>query len=403
MRVLRTNTRPAPRPSLLAAVPLLAVLAVSAGCAVAERVEEALRGETPRERYVEGLDRSGLDDTLLASSWLRVGEAALASNLSVSLPHAEEGLLRPEEPTALAATFDLRRGEYLQVVFARGEGDGDLDEGREWGAGSRTFIDVHRLRDPERPVEEGGARPLLVAWNDALPGTADTLVHEASVTGRYLVRVQPELLAGGTFSLEVRSGASMAFPVAGRTSRDIQSRFGASRDGGRREHHGVDIFAPRGTPVLAAGPGVVRRVNETPIGGKVVWVFDAERNLSRYYAHLDSQTVEAGLRVQPGDTLGTVGNTGNARTTPPHLHFGIYARGEGPVDPWPYLHEARPPVPDVRVDRARFGAIGTIRVDETPVRIVSGTGNLYRVRTRGDGEHLHSLVPADALSPQVTP
>ncbi|TVP42219.1 MAG: M23 family metallopeptidase [Gemmatimonadales bacterium] len=392
-----------PWTSILAKLPVLVVLLTASGCAVAERVEEAFRGETPRERYVEGLDRAGLDGTLLGSSWMRVGEAALESGPLVALPHREEGVLLPEEPTALSASFDLRRGEYLQVVFTRQEDGDSVDEAREWGSGSRVFIDLHRLRDPDRPTEEGGPRPITLAWSEAGSGLADTLVHEASVSGRYLARAQPELLAGGSFTLEIRSGPSMDFPVAGRTTRDIQSRFGAARDGGRREHHGVDIFAPRGTPVLAAGPGVVRRVNETPIGGKVVWVFDQERNLSRYYAHLDSQAVEAGRRVEPGDTLGTVGNTGNARTTPPHLHFGIYVRGEGPVDPWPYLYQPASPLPPVRVDPARFGTAGTVRADDVPVRIVSGSGNLYRVRTRGDGQHRHSLVPAEALSPQAAP
>ncbi len=46
--------------------------------------------------------------------------------------------------------------------------------------------------------------------------------------------------------------------------------------------------------------------------------------------------------MRPGDTLGLVGNTGNARTTVPHLHFGIYQPGRGAVDPWPYLHRADP-------------------------------------------------------------
>ena len=61
-----------------------------------------------------------------------------------------------------------------------------------------------------------------------------------------------------------------------------------------------------------------------------------------YYAHLDRQLVQPGQHVRPGDTLGLVGNTGNARTTVPHLHFGIYQSGRGAVDPWPYLHRADP-------------------------------------------------------------
>jgi peptidoglycan LD-endopeptidase LytH len=188
--------------------------------------------------------------------------------------------------------------------------------------------------------------------------------------------------------------------VEGHTTGHIQSFFGAARDGGRREHHGVDIFAPRGTPVLAAGPGVVRRVRETPIGGRVVWVFDEARNLNRYYAHLDSQLVRGGQAVRPGDTIGTVGNTGNARTTPPHLHFGIYARGQGPVDPWPFLHESNAGAAPVRVDAALFGQPAVLDED-TMVRVVSGASDRYRVRLPGSAALTghHRLVPPSVLRP----
>ena len=84
----------------------------------------------------------------------------------------------------------------------------------------------------------------------------------------------------------------------------MSSGFGAARDGGRREHHGIDILAPRGTPVLSAGDGVVSSVAVTDIGGKVVWVWDSARDLSLYYAHLDSQGVSTGTRVRAGDALG---------------------------------------------------------------------------------------------------
>ncbi|MDQ2669714.1 MAG: M23 family metallopeptidase, partial [Gemmatimonadota bacterium] len=114
---------------------------------------------------------------------------------------------------------------------------------------------------------------------------------------------------------------------------------------GRRVHHGVDIFAPRGTPVLAAAEGVVQP-GTNRLGGNVVWQRVPGVG-SLYYAHLDSQAVEAGEIARPGDTVGFVGNTGNAVTTPPHLHFGIYGRPRGPVDPFPFLYhpEDEPPEP----------------------------------------------------------
>jgi peptidoglycan LD-endopeptidase LytH len=120
----------------------------------------------------------------------------------------------------------------------------------------------------------------------------------------------------------------------------VGSRFGDPRDGGSRDHQGVDIFAPRGTPVLAAADGWVTGATENRLGGKVVWVWNPASGEALYYAHLDRQEVSPGARVRAGDVIGRVGNTGNARGTPPHLHFGIYEPGQGAVDPLPFICDA---------------------------------------------------------------
>ena len=90
---------------------------------------------------------------------------------------------------------------------------------------------------------------------------------------------------------------------------------------------------------LAASRGIVTSVGTNRLGGNVVWVWDPERRQSQYYAHLSRQAVSLGTRVEAGEIIGYVGNTGNARSTSPHLHFGIYSFGEGPIDPFPYIEE----------------------------------------------------------------
>ncbi|MEQ9022655.1 MAG: M23 family metallopeptidase, partial [Pseudomonadales bacterium] len=141
---------------------------------------------------------------------------------------------------------------------------------------------------------------------------------------------------------------TLDFPVAGKDKRAIQSVFGDPRDGGRREHHGVDIFASRHTPILAPTKAEVRFVGVRGLGGKVVWLFDRERGTNLYFAHLQEQKVKRYQMVNPGDTIGTVGNTGNARYTPPHLHFGIYRNG--PIDPYAFIvpeyARPKPIIPD---------------------------------------------------------
>jgi uncharacterized protein YgiM (DUF1202 family) len=74
------------------------------------------------------------------------------------------------------------------------------------------------------------------------------------------------------------------------------------------------------------------------------------KNYTLYYAHLDSQTVSTGQDVKLGDTIGLVGNTGNAINTPPHLHFGIYARG-GAVDPLPFIDNRIAPTKEISARR----------------------------------------------------
>jgi murein DD-endopeptidase MepM/ murein hydrolase activator NlpD len=124
-------------------------------------------------------------------------------------------------------------------------------------------------------------------------------------------------------------------PVSGVTPRQLADTWNASRSGGRR-HQGIDIFAPRGTPVFSATEGVVTRVGTNELGGKVVWVYGPGRQM-HYYAHLDDYAdIQPGDHVVAGTPLGHVGNTGNARATPPHLHYGIYAPA-GAINPYPLL------------------------------------------------------------------
>lgn len=135
--------------------------------------------------------------------------------------------------------------------------------------------------------------------------------------------------------------AFLPVPVQGVPSRRLADTWGAARADGRR-HEGIDIFAARGTPVLSATEGVVTRVGVNNLGGQVVWVMGPGRQM-HYYAHLDGYAdIGRGRLVAPGDVLGFVGNSGNARGTPPHLHYGIYATG-GALNPYPLLTA---PVPD---------------------------------------------------------
>jgi murein DD-endopeptidase MepM/ murein hydrolase activator NlpD len=136
--------------------------------------------------------------------------------------------------------------------------------------------------------------------------------------------------------------AALRMPVVGIRVRDLYNSWGDPRDGGRRAHRGIDIFAPRGTPIVAVTDGIISYIGDQPKGGHCLWL-TTESGTSFYYAHLDrwAPGIYEGMEVLSGDLLGFVGNTGNAQTTPPHLHFAVNQNDEM-VNPFPILTKALP-------------------------------------------------------------
>jgi peptidoglycan LD-endopeptidase LytH len=400
---------PVPGHRRLALSFLLAALGLTA-CEPAESIIEQFRDPpaSAHEAYLHALEDAGLLETALGREWSTAAMDALRDGPLISIPYREEGFFLHREPGALGYRFEAQRGQRIAVELV-------LDDATD----ARVFTDLFRGSlagvDAVEPADGSNATDRMASNDDTdsadandkalrlvASGSSDTsqrMEFNIRRTDEYTLRVQPELLRGGRYRIVISTGPSLAFPVQDRTTHAVRSFFGASRDGGRREHHGVDIFAPRGTPALAAVEGTVR-VRTNNLGGNVIWLRDEEGNQSLYYAHLDSQTVRHGQRVQPGDTIGLVGNTGNARTTPPHLHFGVYARGDGPVDPMPFLREAPSPPVAVTADPARYGEwarvsveggrfrqspdIGATILDEldrsTPLRVIAGSGDWFRVR-----------------------
>lgn len=136
--------------------------------------------------------------------------------------------------------------------------------------------------------------------------------------------------------------ARLAMPVQGVRVRQVANSFGAARSGWRT-HEGQDIFAPRGTPVYSATSGFVWRIGQGQLGGLYVFMV-GPGGRRYYYAHLERYApgLKEGQKVTTRTLLGYVGNTGNARTTPPHLHFGVYSGSRRTcdykvIDPLPLL------------------------------------------------------------------
>lgn len=130
--------------------------------------------------------------------------------------------------------------------------------------------------------------------------------------------------------------AVLPVPVEDVPPGNLVNTWGAARSEGRT-HEGIDIFAPRHTPVLAATHGFVARRGWNRLGGRIITVTGPE-GYRHYYAHLEEWDLpDVGDWVEAGQVIGYVGSSGNAAGTPPHLHYGIYSLSGDAINPFPLL------------------------------------------------------------------
>ncbi|MBP3192896.1 M23 family metallopeptidase [Natronogracilivirga saccharolytica] len=139
--------------------------------------------------------------------------------------------------------------------------------------------------------------------------------------------------------------SDIIIPVSDLVKENIENTWGAPRQGDRT-HQGIDLFASRGTTVVSAIDGVILISGRNTLGGNIVRILGDDRRIY-YYAHLQSYLdFERGQPVSQGQTIGFVGNTGNAVSTPPHLHFEImvisrlFPLRTKNINPYPELLEA---------------------------------------------------------------
>nr|WP_221234567.1 M23 family metallopeptidase [Sphingomonas aerophila] len=142
------------------------------------------------------------------------------------------------------------------------------------------------------------------------------------------------------------AGGDLVVPVAGVARESLQRNWGDPREGGQRAHHGLDIMAPRMTPVLATAPGRVEKLFQSGLGGTTLYLRSADGSTVYYYAHLAGYApgIAEGQQVSAGQPLGFVGDTGDAGAGNYHLHFGVQRMQPGQrwwqgedVDPFPLL------------------------------------------------------------------
>ncbi|AET68698.1 metalloendopeptidase-like membrane protein [Desulfosporosinus orientis DSM 765] len=126
------------------------------------------------------------------------------------------------------------------------------------------------------------------------------------------------------------------FPVHGEIW--YEDSYGADREGGKRRHEGTDIFGKEGTPIISSCGGIIEQLGWNRLGGERVGVRGDDGNYY-YYAHLQyiSPHLVQGNRIEAGEVIGGMGHTGDALTTPDHLHFGIELPNGQWINPYPFL------------------------------------------------------------------
>jgi murein DD-endopeptidase MepM/ murein hydrolase activator NlpD len=278
---------------------------------------------TPQEYYEQELYKDKAEKTAAGQTWFKAGKQVLSDTLFTTVPYQERFYLGDSSP-AQSIRLKIPEGRKLVITPLRYEND----------TLAKLFLELYRIKE--------NGKPQRIEYLKTDENNLTVADHEGDTL---LLKLQTGLNENLHVSLSLTTLPTLNFPIASDGTQNLISFWGAQRDGGIRSHEGIDIKAPRGTPVVASEDGMITQTGTNKLGGKIVFLSAVGSPYSIYYAHLDSQLVSVGQRVVRGDTLGLVGNTGNAITTTPHLHFGIYARGSGAVDPLPFINDKKEKIP----------------------------------------------------------
>ena len=325
---------------------------------------------SPYESYVKSLESSGISKSTMGKKWISSGESALLNpKESVKLPFKSEIFFREIVPNAIS--YRLKYEEYAKLTFKISSKGKDNNS---------VYVDIFEDNPNKSRIKNFYVKDTV-------------FVYEDNNFKNLIIRIQPQLLVNQYVTIEIIENPKLAFPVKNGSNKDIQSFWGVDRDGGKRRHEGVDIFSKKGTPILAVEDGTIARVETNILGGKVVWQRLGLFGQSIYYAHLDSQTVSSGQVVKKGDVVGFMGNTGNAKYTASHLHFGIYT-GSGAIDPLLYIQKRDTISGKLRLSEKYLGEEVVLKTEngQVPVNVLSvSTGAINYADYLGNLQNINQL------------
>ncbi|MEA3077978.1 MAG: peptidoglycan LD-endopeptidase LytH [Actinomycetota bacterium] len=293
-----------------------------------------------------------------ASKGLRDAEAAhlfaatQASTLGSEVADLEARLTRLEAEKAQAvarlqqARLQLKKRAVAGYMGSPAASINRVLDAADFNDLSRRFELMQSVVESDRARidEYQAAREAVGNELDGVVATLDAKRSALLVASTVLDGADSALLAKQIQVAAVKAGGAVigggfVFPVGGQHS--FTDTFGAPRMFGTAYahlHQGTDIFAASGTPLLAVERGVVIQMGSDVLGGTKLWLVGAS-GTRYYYAHLSAfaEGMAENTLVKAGDVVGFVGNTGNAATTPAHLHFEVHPGGGPAVNPYPLL------------------------------------------------------------------
>jgi hypothetical protein len=249
-------------------------------------------------------------------------------------PGTGGGAGRPPTETSVAVTDAGFAYNYWDAVAeCESSGRWDTNSGNGYFGGlqfdRQTWRAYGGLRYARRADLASRVQQIAVAERvpyDAWPNCPR--IPTGTFSTEKLLAIATELRALGWSGEKVSHEVFAPFILAGQAA--WTDTWGAPRYGPGplvRTHEGQDVFCDYGTPVLAVQNGTVE-FDDGGIGGRVARLRSPDGSYW-YYAHLSDWNTEeftSGDRVETGDVIGFCGNSGNAITTPPHVHFGWYDR-----------------------------------------------------------------------------
>jgi peptidoglycan LD-endopeptidase LytH len=294
--------------------------------------DEALESTATLERAAAAVDDAESElRRRVTAAYKRPGPELALTDAILHAPDAGSALHR----AALFSRFTHRSAENVtQVRWAAALTQTDVTQERVIAAGAQASVEEWKDQsDRLRDALDAAQREVLAAEDGVESAKAEA---QRRAEAAEAARVAAAAVGGAPWSTTAPPHRVNGKTCPVGTPNGFIDSWGYPRSGGRG-HQGVDMFAPMGTPLYAVAEGTIYRVYTNTLGGLAINLIDNAGDMY-YYAHLSAAYVTSGQKVGTGQVIGAVGDSGNARGTPPHLHWQYHPGNGAPVNPYPLAH-----------------------------------------------------------------